>query len=481
MRSAATESSEPGSERNLALAHETERLRREIERLQLAASQDRGILDAILRHSPHGIIVCDASGELILQNPAAERIWAGSATAGSVAGWGQYRAFHPDGRPFQPEDWVMARSLAQGVVIEGNEHHIERFDGTRGWLLGSAAPLYGPDGRLLGAISIFADITHLKEAEAALRRSEHRFRQILDSVQEMVFTRDTDLAITFANAAACRYYELDADALRGRTELPFCPPEFTAQQRQDDHELLRTARSVERQEEPSISPSGEIRHFHTVKTPIFDARGELREIVSVSRDITERRRSERRLRANHAVARILADAEQVADAMPRVIGAIASELEWQAASYWSVGADGQMGCEALWLAPGLHGPAWSDWIEVNRSRRFPRGHGLPGQVWATAAPQWVSDVAGDPVFSRTAAAVAAGLRSGMASRWCSGPRCSASSRCSPAPASRPSPRCSRWSRRSAPTSASSSSAPACTSRPRCGPARSRRSGLLWRP
>ncbi|MFO0576607.1 MAG: PAS domain S-box protein [Polyangia bacterium] len=416
MRSAPTESSEPGSE-DLpapALVHETERLRREIERLQIAASQDRGILDAILRHSPHGIIVCDASGKLILQNPAAERIWAGSATAGSVAGWGQYRAFHPDGRPFQPDDWVMARSLAQGEVIEGNEHHIERFDGTRGWLLGSAAPLYGPDGRQLGAISIFADITHLKEAEAALRRSEHRFRQILDSVQEMVFTRDTDLRITFANAAACRYYELDADALRGRTELPFCPPEITAQQRQDDYELLRTARSVERQEEPSISPRGEVRYFHTIKTPIFDARGELREIVSVSRDITERRRADCRLRANHAVARILADAEQVADAMPRVIGAIAGELEWQAAAYWSVGSDGRLGCEALWLAPGLGGPAWSDWIEVNRASRFARGHGLPGQVFATAAPQWVSDVAGDPVFSRTAPATAAGLRSGMA-------------------------------------------------------------------
>ena len=72
---------------------ELERLRREVERLRCVAGTERGLLDAILRTSPHGISVCDADGKLILQNEAAERIWAGSATASNVEGWGQYRAY----------------------------------------------------------------------------------------------------------------------------------------------------------------------------------------------------------------------------------------------------------------------------------------------------------------------------------------------------------------------------------------------------
>src|SRR5688500_2382126 len=75
-----------------------EAIRREMERLQASAARDRTLFDAVVNASPHGIIVCDATGALILQNPAAERIWRGSATAESVSGWGQYRAFHPDGR-----------------------------------------------------------------------------------------------------------------------------------------------------------------------------------------------------------------------------------------------------------------------------------------------------------------------------------------------------------------------------------------------
>ena len=66
---------------------ELERLRREVERLRSVAGNERGLLEAILRTSPHGILVCDADGKLILQNEAAERIWAGSATSGRRCKW----------------------------------------------------------------------------------------------------------------------------------------------------------------------------------------------------------------------------------------------------------------------------------------------------------------------------------------------------------------------------------------------------------
>src|SRR6266540_3709463 len=161
---------------------ELEALRREVERLRAAASKDRGLLDAVLENSPHGVIVCDASGKLILQNRAAERIWAGGATADDVAGWGQYRGFHPDGRAFAADDWAMAECLRDRVVVEAREVHIQRFDDSFAVLVASSAPICAPDGRLEGAIAVFADVTRLKEAEAALQASEHRQSQMLDAL-----------------------------------------------------------------------------------------------------------------------------------------------------------------------------------------------------------------------------------------------------------------------------------------------------------
>ncbi|WP_437590279.1 ATP-binding protein [Sorangium sp. So ce1000] len=143
-----------------------EALKRELERLRAVGSRDRGWLDAVLEHSPHGVIICDASGKLVLHNRAAERIWAGSASTESIDDWTLYRAFHEDGRPYEAQDWAMARAMAERQVIESEETRIQRFDGTYGMVLGSAAPIIGPRGELEGGISVFADISRLKQVEA---------------------------------------------------------------------------------------------------------------------------------------------------------------------------------------------------------------------------------------------------------------------------------------------------------------------------
>ena len=161
---------------------ELEGLRRENERLRLIGARDRRLLDIVLEQSPHGVIMSDAQGRLVLQNEAAERIWAGSATAENVKEWSQYRAFHPDGRPFEGHDWAMARCLESREVVGPEEFHIRRFDGTDGWLLGSSAPLV-EDDLLLGAVAVFADITELKRGEAANQR---RALEINDDVVQSV-------------------------------------------------------------------------------------------------------------------------------------------------------------------------------------------------------------------------------------------------------------------------------------------------------
>jgi PAS domain S-box-containing protein len=162
---------------------ELEALRRENERLRLGAARDRSILETVLDQTPHGVIMCDADGRLVLQNRAAERIWAGSASAESVAEWGQYRAFHPDGTPYRGEDWAMARCLESREVVDAEESHIQRFDDSYGWLLGSSAPLLGEGGELLGAVSVFADITRFKQLDAANQR---RALEINDDVIQSV-------------------------------------------------------------------------------------------------------------------------------------------------------------------------------------------------------------------------------------------------------------------------------------------------------
>lgn len=388
---------------------ELEALKREIERLRVEKLQDRTLLDAVLRFSPHGILVADPSGRIFVQNPAAERIWAGSATTTSVRDWAAYRAFHPDGRPYEAEDWPMARCLVEGATIEAQSFDILRFDGTRGRLVGSSAPLRDDEGRITGAVSIFVDVTELRRSEEARHEHEHRYRQLLDSVQDMVFCKNLDLRVVYANRATCSYYGMTEDELRGRSDVAFNDPDFIERYVRDDLRVIETGEPVEVTEEPNLSPSGEVQYFHTIKSPVRDGAGRIVEIVGVSRNITERRRADRRLRAHHAMTRLLSEREDLSEALPELLGTIGGGLEAAVAAWWQVEDTGVLRCAHFWSDDSR-----AVFEEASRALVLLRGDGLPGRVWAERTARWIEDVEGFTEYDRYDAALSAGLVTAIA-------------------------------------------------------------------
>ncbi|MGK4007933.1 ATP-binding protein [Sorangium sp. So ce1036] len=191
-----------------------EALKREIERLRVAASRNRGWLHAVLEHSPHGVILCDAAGRLVLHNRAAERIWGGSASTESMSDWTRYRAFHADGRPYEASDWAMARAMASGQTIENEETRIVRFDGTEGVLLGSAAPIVGPLGELEGGISVFVDISRLKQVEAERVELAEQLRRQVEELDRGARVMQALLAVSTALSGAVTVDQVAHAALR---------------------------------------------------------------------------------------------------------------------------------------------------------------------------------------------------------------------------------------------------------------------------
>lgn len=278
------------------LIGEIEALRRELERMRAVKQDDRGLLDTILNTSPHGIFVFDAQGKLTLQNRAAERIWAGSATTEDIASWGQYRAFHPDGRPFEGGDWSVARCLHFREIITAEQVHFQRFDDTHGMLLGSCAPILSLNRDLLGAVAVFADISELKDLEVKLLRSEARLATTLRSIGDAVITADLDGRIDFMNFTAEQLTGWTMDQVQGMPlaevyrifdERSFAEIESPAVEIRQSSTFLDGSQGAR-----LVRKDGTDLAIDHSRAPIRNAEGQMLGTALVFRDVTERRRAE---------------------------------------------------------------------------------------------------------------------------------------------------------------------------------------------
>ena len=131
-------------------------------------AQQHAFLSAILSRLVSGIVVVEApSGRVLLTNPRVEKIWRRPPpTPGPAEEYTLWPAFHPgDGRPYEPEERPLARTLRTEETVEGEEIDILRGDGTRGTILTTSAPIHDQEGRLTAAVVVFFDITERREAE----------------------------------------------------------------------------------------------------------------------------------------------------------------------------------------------------------------------------------------------------------------------------------------------------------------------------
>src|SRR5437762_10111228 len=121
------------------------------------------------------------------------------------------------------------------------------------------------------------------------------------------------------------------------------------------------------------------------------------------------RQLERRLTMQFETARILTEAQSLADAASKLLRASCEGLGWDLRQLWIV--DPQVN-KLRWIA-GWHRDSLKvdDFVAASRARYFSHGVGLPGRVWDSAVPEWIDEIANDRSFPRVAFAAPAQLHS----------------------------------------------------------------------
>ncbi|MGH2487735.1 MAG: GAF domain-containing protein, partial [Ktedonobacterales bacterium] len=122
--------------------------------------------------------------------------------------------------------------------------------------------------------------------------------------------------------------------------------------------------------------------------------------------------AETRLAVQYAVSRILVSATDFETAAPRILHAVCEGLRWQLGAIWLVDErEEALRCAWTWHAPGVEVQSFE---RASREVAFAPGAGIPGQVYASRASLWLSDLARARNFPRMSEAAQAGLRSAFA-------------------------------------------------------------------
>lgn len=250
---------------------------------------------------------------------------------------------------------------------------------------------------------------------------------IVDSANYTIISTDPDGIIRTFNSAAERCLGYSAEEVVGR---------MTPSILHDGEEIAHRARELSQELARPVEPGFEVfvakailgqpdenEWTYTRKdgsrfpvslsvTALRDETGRLVGFLGIGSDITDRKRSEGRLRLQFDVTHVLSEAHTLREAVGKILQIVCESKNWLLGDFWSVDEQRQLLiCEELYRAPS---PELDGLAQATRQRSFERGVGLPGRVWATQQAAWIADVVQDQNFPRASFAAQADIHFGLA-------------------------------------------------------------------
>ncbi|MGD8922409.1 MAG: PAS domain S-box protein [Candidatus Zixiibacteriota bacterium] len=370
------------------------------------AEQQRRVSDTgtlLTRESEDNL--CDA-GKLFLQlaNTVPAYLWIGDAegnitflndvwysntgrTKEQSLGTAWAEVLHPDDVDRCLKRWQ--ESLSEGKVYEV-EVRYRMADGSYRWVLARAEPQLDASGKITNWFGTSIDIEEKKHAEAALKKahgqletrvnertaelaraldrleqSQEQFRLAVDHYPATFVIYDGDRRIQYINSYGAELIGVSPDSIVGRRDEEVQPPEVT------DAFLPLLIKTVESRQpqsgECTIPLKSDSYTFIASYVPVLDDHGEIRQILGITHDVTERKRAEEQREilqkavdtSNDGTTIVSADSSIIYTnpAFERMFGYEPGELIGKDVAILNAGPDAERTRSEIMIALAEHG-AW---------------------------------------------------------------------------------------------------------------------------
>ena len=250
---------------------------------------ERSLLRTIIDNIPDPIYVKDLEGRKILANQAELNIL-NAKKPEDILGKTDFEVY--------PADVALKTVIEDKMVVESGEALINKEgfvvtnSGDTKWFIGNKIPRRDPQGNITGLVGISYNITERKKSEEAIKESERKYRLVVDSIKEVIFSTDKDGLWTFLNPAWTEITGFTAEESIGTNFLNYVHEEDREKNLRLFEPLIERKKEFCRHEIRYYTKDGGFKWIEVFARLTIDDNDNITGTTGTLNDITARKKSE---------------------------------------------------------------------------------------------------------------------------------------------------------------------------------------------
>ncbi|WP_445250455.1 PAS domain S-box protein [Microcoleus sp. OTE_8_concoct_300] len=283
------------------------------------ALRDRNaLLNSILESTPDIIVVKDREGRYVALNTNLANFY--GKPIEDILGKDDSELLPPASAvPMMAKD----RDIVETGTTETYEEDVSNGESGSSSFLTTKAAWRDAEGNILGIIATARNINDRKQVEADLRERNALLNSILESTPDFIVVKDREGRYVAINSNAANFLGKPIEEIIGKDDLELLP-NAAREMMAKDRQIMATG--ITETYEEDISPDENPTTFLTTKAPWRDNQGNILGIIATTRDISDRKQAEQKLRQTLEMLDLASDAIIIRDMDDRII-------------YWNQGAE----------------------------------------------------------------------------------------------------------------------------------------------
>ncbi|MEG3956952.1 PAS domain S-box protein [Microcoleus sp. herbarium2] len=282
------------------------------------ALRDRNVLlTSILENTPDFIVVKDREGRHVALNSNIANFF--GKPIEEIIGKDDLELLPADiARKIMAKD----RQIMAAGIAETYEEDVSLGE-TSTTFFTTKVPWRDNQGNIVGVIATTRDISDRKQVEAQLRERNALLNSILESTPDFIVVKDREGRYVAINSNAANFLGKPSEEIIGKDDLELLP-NAARKIMAKDRQIM--AAGVAETYEEDISPDETPTTFLTTKVPWRDNQGNIVGVIATTRDISDRKQAEQKLRQTLEMLDLASDAIIIRDMDDRIL-------------YWNQGAE----------------------------------------------------------------------------------------------------------------------------------------------